>query len=237
MKRVRPLRSRDHRRRRNGRLWPRLNLQSPCLDTPLRYPSQIIIQIQRARSNGLNLSLRGLSTAGLLGCGRRGLRTRRLACTIKTLLKSNARPGTERGEILLELWSSMKRTWHTLKRSNLWCVFPLSIPGRSTLVDDWVAQVEGQTSISNNAYEGRSEIFVRKSFTLWRRSENSEHCPKSINFQVPFSAIGSRRVGVEQLPPSYVCELGQGGRIVCSYSMQINVSQKSRHGFWTNRNR
>lgn len=62
-------------------------------------------------------------------------------------------------------------------------------------------------------------------------------CPQMINFQIPFAAIGSRGMGVELLPPSYVCDLGQGGRISCSYAMHINVSQKSRHAFWTNRNR
>lgn len=98
-------------------------------------------------------------------------------------------------------------------------------------------QIEGQTSIGNNTYEGRSDIFVRKSFTLWRKLEDSPSCPQAINFQIPFSAIESRRVGLELLPPSYVCDLGQGGRISCSYSMYINVNQKSRHAFWTNRNR
>ena len=87
----------------------------------------------------------------------------------------------------------------------------------------------------------RSEIFVRKSFTLWRKLEDSKACPQLINFQFPFSAVGSRKTaGVERsrrLPPSYVCELGPGGKIVCSYSMHINVTQRSKHGFWTNRNR
>lgn len=101
--------------------------------------------------------------------------------------------------------------------------------------------IEGQTSIGNSAYEVRSEIFVRKSFTLWKKLEDSGACPQVINFQIPFSAVGSRKAaGVEssrRLPPSYVCELGQGGKIVCSYAMHINVTQRSKHGFWTNRNR
>lgn len=100
--------------------------------------------------------------------------------------------------------------------------------------------IEGQTSIGNGAYEARSEIFVRKSFTLWRRTEDSEQCPRMTNFQIPFSAIESKRAEGGRpirLPPSYVCELGQGGRIVCSYSIHINVTQKSKHGFWANRNR
>jgi len=42
---------------------------------------------------------------------------------------------------------------------------------------------------------------------------------------------------MERLPPSYVCDLGHGGRISCSYSMDIDVTQKSKHAFWTNRNR
>ena len=42
---------------------------------------------------------------------------------------------------------------------------------------------------------------------------------------------------MDLLPPSYVCDVGQGGKISCSYSMQINVTQKSRHAFWHNRNR
>ena len=42
---------------------------------------------------------------------------------------------------------------------------------------------------------------------------------------------------MEILPPSYVFDAGQGGRISCSYSIYINVTQKSRHAFWHNRNR
>ncbi|KAF9646944.1 hypothetical protein BDM02DRAFT_3262020 [Thelephora ganbajun] len=97
--------------------------------------------------------------------------------------------------------------------------------------------IEGQISIDTSTYEGRSEVFVRKSFTLWRKLENSALCPHVINFQIPFSAIESRGVGTEQLPPSYACDMGQGRKISCSYSIHINVTQKSKHAFWTNRNR
>jgi len=40
---------------------------------------------------------------------------------------------------------------------------------------------------------------------------------------------------MELLPPSYVYDVG--GKISCAYSIQINVTQKSRHAFWHNRNR
>jgi hypothetical protein len=91
--------------------------------------------------------------------------------------------------------------------------------------------------VSNNVYETRSETFVRKSFTIWRKLESSAACPQVINFQIPFAAIESRRVGTASLPPSYVCDLGPGGKISCSYSMHITVTQKSKHAFWTSRNR
>lgn len=136
------------------------------------------------------------------------------------------------------LSSSMRKTWQTLKRSSSWCVFPRYLPGDHPLLADGpVVQIQGQTAVSNDAYEGRSEIFLRKTFTLWRKLESSGPCPRATNFQIPFSSIESRRVGVERLPPSYACELGQGGRISCSYSMHVNVTQKPKHGFWTNHNR
>lgn len=105
------------------------------------------------------------------------------------------------------------------------------------LVNAFAAKIEGEISVGSHPYEGRSEIFVRKSFTLWRKLENSPQCPRFINFQIPFSAIESRGAGIERLPPSYVCDVGQGGRISCSYSMHVNVTQRSRHAFWHNRNR
>lgn len=91
--------------------------------------------------------------------------------------------------------------------------------------------------MGNSLYEARSETFVRKSFTIWRKLENSATCPQVTNFQIPFAAIESRKVGTESLPPSYVCDLGPGGKISCSYSMHITVTQKSKHAFWTSRNR
>lgn len=94
--------------------------------------------------------------------------------------------------------------------------------------------IEGELSVGSQPYEGRSEIFVRKSFTLWKKLEHHAQCPKVINFQIPFSAIGSE---VEALPPSYICDVGQGGKISCSYSMHVTVTQKSRHAFWHHRNR
>lgn len=97
--------------------------------------------------------------------------------------------------------------------------------------------IEGEVAVGNQVYEGRSEIFVRKSFTLWRKTERQARCPKLTSFQIPFSAIETRRAGEEPLPPSYICEVGQGGRISCSYSMIITVTQKSRHAFWHHRNR
>lgn len=100
-----------------------------------------------------------------------------------------------------------------------------------------LVQIEGEISVGNQPYEGRSEIFVRKGFTLWRKLEHQGQCPRFIHFQIPFSAIESRGVGSERLPPSYVCDVVQGGRISCSYSMHVNVTQKSKHAFWHNRNR
>ncbi|KAF9778027.1 hypothetical protein BJ322DRAFT_1094457 [Thelephora terrestris] len=98
--------------------------------------------------------------------------------------------------------------------------------------------IEGETAVGNQPYEGRSEIFVRKTFTLWQKSAGQHvQCPRVINFQIPFSAVESRRSGMEVLPPSYVFDAGQGGRIACSYSIHINVTQRSRHAFWHNRNR
>lgn len=98
-------------------------------------------------------------------------------------------------------------------------------------------QIEGEVAVGNRAYEGRSEIFVRKGFTLWRKTERHAQCPKLTSFQIPFSAVETRRVGEDPLPPSYTCEVGQGGRIACSYSMIITVTQKSKHAFWHHRNR